>query len=157
MVVLPITSYRAFVYAGATYVGQCRTTATPPAVPATGCTVTGLTNGTAYTVLVRAGNVVGFGPSGAGGPFTPSTVPNAPTVTSVTGGDEMATIVFDAPASDGGATITGYEYTLNSGGSWAPGGGSPLQLGGLTNGTPTRWGCGRSISTAPAHRVCSRR
>jgi len=65
---------------------------------------------------------------------TPSTVPDAPIVTSVTGGDESATVVFDAPA-DGGAPILMFEYTLDGGTSWVPGGASPLVLGGLSNGT----------------------
>ena len=103
---------------------------------ATSLMLTGLTNGTQYDVTVAATNADGdsTAAAAANNPITPSTVPDAPTVTSVTGGDESATVVFDAPA-DGGAPITMFEYTLDAGGSWVPGGASPLVLGGLSNGT----------------------
>ena len=50
----------------------CTTSATPPAIPTTSCTVTGLTNGQAYTFTVVAISVAGTSaPSTASAPVTP--------------------------------------------------------------------------------------
>ena len=63
--------------------------------------------------------------------------PSAPTITSATPGNGSASIAFTAPSSDGGATITNYEYQLDGGG-WSlrsPASAvSPLVISGLTNG-----------------------
>ena len=64
-----------------------------------------------------------------------ATVPGAPTNVVATGGDAQATVAFDAPADDGGATITGYTATSSPGGLTATGASSPLTVTGLTNGT----------------------
>jgi len=45
--------------------GTCSTSATPPAVPATTCTITGLDNGTPYNLSVQATNSAGAGASGS--------------------------------------------------------------------------------------------
>ncbi|MCX7512933.1 fibronectin type III domain-containing protein [Frateuria hangzhouensis] len=60
--------------------------------------------------------------------------PGAPVIGSATGGDGSATITFSAPASNGGAAITGYTVTSQPGGLTATGAGSPITLSGLTNG-----------------------
>ena len=79
---------------------------------ATTQTVTGLTNGTAYTFTVAAINGVGTGPgSGPSGAVTPATTPGAPTIVSGTGGLAQVTLTWTAPASDGGSAITGYIVT----------------------------------------------
>jgi adhesin/invasin len=65
--------------------------------------------------------------------------PGAPTITTITPGDASLSVAFTAPASDGGATITNYEYSTNNGGSWtavSPASAtSPVSIAGLTNGT----------------------
>ncbi len=61
-------------------------------------------------------------------------VPGAPTIGTATAGDSTASVSFIAPASNGGHAITGYTVTANPGGMTAAGGGSPLQVSGLTNG-----------------------
>lgn len=98
-------------------------------------TVSGLTNGQAYTFTVTARNAVGSGPaSGSSNSVTPSTVPGAPTIGTATAGNKQATVPFSAPASDGGSAITSYTATASPGGFTASGSGSPLTVTGLTNG-----------------------
>nr|WP_304598782.1 fibronectin type III domain-containing protein [Geobacter sp. FeAm09] len=62
-------------------------------------------------------------------------VPGAPTITSVTGGIGQAMVVFTAPASNGGAAITGYTVTSSPDNLTATALGSPITLNGVTNGT----------------------
>jgi hypothetical protein len=98
-------------------------------------TVTGLTNGTAYTFTVTATNAVGTGTaSAASNSVTPATTPGAPTIGAATGGNSQAAVAFTAPASDGGSAITGYTATSSPGGLTATGASSPLTVTGLTNG-----------------------
>ena len=78
-------------------------------------TITGLTNGNAYTFTVVATNAVGPSlPSLPSNTVTPATVPGAPTGVTATGGNTQATVNFTAPASNGGSPITG--YTVYGGG-----------------------------------------
>jgi hypothetical protein len=98
--------------------------------------ITGLTNGTAYTFTVTATNALGTSSaSSASSTVTPSTVPGAPTIGTATAGNTSASITFTAPVSTGGATIT--SYTVNSSPSSITGTGSasPITVSGLTNGT----------------------
>ena len=65
------------------------------------------------------------------------TAPAAPTSLSATPGDTTASIAFTA-GSDGGASITKYQYTTNDGTNWydaAAGTTSPINITGLTNDT----------------------
>ncbi len=103
----PITGYRVRAFAGST-VAVDRTAT----VEAGKITVTGLTNGTAYTFDVAATNRVGTGAFGPrSGAVTPRSVPGQPypfwTVTA-TG---RATIAFLGPLTDGGSPVTGYIAT----------------------------------------------
>jgi hypothetical protein len=61
--------------------------------------------------------------------------PAAPVIGTASAGDGAATVTFVAPASSGGAAITGYTVTSLPGGLTASGSGSPLTITGLTNGT----------------------
>jgi hypothetical protein len=137
-----ITSYTVTPYIGST--AQPTTTVTGNPAPAT-ATVTGLTNGTAYTLTVTATNAVGTsvasGPSNA---VTPSnlTVPGAPTAVSATAGNASATVSWTAPAN-GNSTITSYTVTPYIGSTAQPtttvtGNPAPTTatVTGLTNGTP---------------------
>jgi hypothetical protein len=112
----------------------------PGAVTKTGAaspiTVTGLTNGTAYTCTVSATNSVGAGTASApSNSFTPRGVPGAPTAVSAAGGAGQATVSFTAPASDGGSAVTGYTVSCDPGAVTKTGAASPLAVTGLTNGT----------------------
>ena len=122
----PITGYSAMANNGA----SCFTAGTT-------CTVNGLTNGIAYTFTVTATNVVGTGPaSSPSAAVTPRTVPGAPTLSSATAGNSSVALAWTAPASNGGATITGYRATASPGGAvCTTTGGLGCTVVGLTNGT----------------------
>ncbi|MBV9822383.1 MAG: fibronectin type III domain-containing protein [Actinobacteria bacterium] len=98
-------------------------------------TVTGLSNGTAYSVQVRAVNVNGEGAASTSQSVTPATMPDAPTGVSATGGAGSASVSFTAPADNGGSTVTSYTVTASPGGATATCNGSPCEITGLTNGT----------------------
>ena len=118
-------------------------TSSPGNITATGSaspiTVTGLTNGIAYTFTVTATNANGAGvASSASNSVTPgviTTVPGAPTIGTATGGNAQATITFTAPSSNGGSAITGYTVISSPGNITGTGTASPITVTGLTNGT----------------------
>jgi len=75
------------------------------------CNVTGLTNGTSYTISVTATNSVGVSPaSPASAAVIPITVPGAPAAVMVQGAPGQVTVSWTAP-SNGGSAITGYKVT----------------------------------------------
>ncbi len=126
-----ITSYTITAYtAGNVASGTCTAVA-----PSETCTVTGLTNGTAYTFKATATNGIGTSAqSTASSAVTPSTVPTPPTGLTVASGDGLVTISFTAPTNDGGSPVTGYTVTASNGATIS-GSSSPLTIAGLTNGT----------------------
>jgi hypothetical protein len=63
------------------------------------------------------------------------TAPGAPTIGTATAGNAQATVTFTAPASDGGAAITGYTVTSAPGNVVGTGTSSPITVAGLSNGT----------------------
>ena len=90
--------------------GGSATTATTSADGRT-ATVTGLTNGRSYSLAVVATNSVGDSASSAASVVTPYGAPGAPTVGAATRGNASASVTWSAPASNGGAPITGYTVT----------------------------------------------
>ena len=106
---------------------------------ATSETVSGLTDGSAYTFSVAAVNPYGTGPSATSGSGTPAaTAPGAPTGLQVTPGDAQATVTWVAPTSTGGSAITGYTITpYIAGTAQTPTSAtaSPATVTGLTDGT----------------------
>jgi len=77
---------------------------------------------------------IGSSPTG----LCPAQAPPAPTITSITPGDGQLTVAFTAPSSDGGDTVTNYEYSIDQV-TYIPlapeSTSSPFVISGLTNGT----------------------
>ena len=98
--------------------------------------ITGLTNGTSYSIKLRAVNSAGNGAESAAQSSTPAATSNAPTALVATPGDGQVSIAFTAPTATGGAAITDYEYQLD-GGSWVSASttSGPVVISSLTNGT----------------------
>ena len=61
-------------------------------------------------------------------------VPGAPTIGTATAGNTQASVTFSAPASNGGANISGYTVTSSPGGITGTAASSPITVTGLTNG-----------------------
>jgi hypothetical protein len=104
----PITNYEYSVNGGSSF------TAFSPGQTTSPITISGLTNGTAYQIQLKAVNSVGKSDASNQLLATPSTVPSAPTGLSATAGDSQITISF-TQSSNGGSAIINYEYSLNSG------------------------------------------
>ncbi len=102
-------------------------------------TVTGLTNGTSYTVAIKVITSAGTSPASTTSssimPYPAPAAPGAPTITGVTWGNGTASIAF-TDGSNTGPSILGYKYSV-SGGSYSVAAGttSPLVITGLTNNT----------------------
>lgn len=123
-------------------------------------TVTGLTNGTAYTFTVTAKNIHGMSlPSDPSNSVTPATAPDPPTDATATAGHMEATVSFTPPVDDGGAPITHYTVTSIPDGITATGSGSPIVVHGLTNGSPYAFtvtatnSAGTSVPSAQSNKV----
>ncbi|MFB5763607.1 S-layer homology domain-containing protein [Paenibacillus medicaginis] len=102
--------------------------------------VQGLTNGTTYYFIVKAGNSLGLSGASKQAAATPdtaasATVPGAPVNVTAVAGNGRATVSFTAPSDNGGSAITGYEVTAEPGGAVAAGTSSPIVVTGLSNGT----------------------
>ena len=79
-------------------------------------TVTGLTNGTAYAFQVRTKNLDGTrtrfsSPSNEVYATPKADAPGVPTGLTAQAGDKEVMLSWSAPADNGGAPITGYEYS----------------------------------------------
>src|SRR5215469_5995290 len=105
--------------------------------------VGGLKNGTSYTFTVAAVNKSGTGPasrrSAAIRPRAP-TVPAAPHTVAAIAGFQQITVNWSAPASNGGAPVTGYRITTTPATKVvsATGDARSYTLTGLTNNTAYR-------------------
>jgi titin len=107
----PITGYEYSIDGGNTWPSAGSATASP-------FTITGLTNGTIYTVRIRAVNAIGSGTSSDPVVSKPYTVPSAPVNTQIAVTGNEATLQYTSPTSNGGQAITSYEYSIDNGSSW---------------------------------------
>jgi len=128
----PVTSYDYSLDHGATW------SPVPFGAMTSPITIIGLTNGTEYTVQLRAVNIAGGGAASNEATGTPRTVPSNPTITSVTSGNSSLSVAFTVPTSDGGTPVLGYRYSLDGGSTWSAdviaSTVSPVVIYGLTNG-----------------------
>lgn len=113
-------------------------TSTPGNFTGTGSTspvtVSGLTLSQIYTFTVTATNAVGTGPaSAASNSILAVTTPGAPTVTAVAAADTNILVYVNPPVANGGAAITKYNISSNTGGYTAESATSPVTF---TNVTP---------------------
>ncbi len=120
----PITSYTVFLDGGFSV-----TRAASP------ITVTGLENGTEYIFKVWANNKNGKGAVETSNAVTPAALPGAPDIDGTESGNTQVTVLFTAPAIDGGSPITKYTVISSPGGKTATAASSPVTVTGLTNGT----------------------
>jgi len=98
-------------------------------------TINGLQSNTQYSFAVRSKNAAGYSAfSTSSNTITATTVPNAPTVSTVTSSFESASVAFSANET-GGSAITQYTITSNPGSISASGATSPINVTGLTAGT----------------------
>jgi len=91
----------------------------PSAVPLA-CTISGLTNGTTYTVTVAAINAAGTGPrSSATGQLTPATAANAVSALTAVPGNSVLDVYWNALTNPqlGGGTFTQYEVAYRVSGT----------------------------------------
>ena len=133
---ISITGYDYSINSGSTW-SASGSTSTP-------VLITGLSNGLAYTVILRANNASGAGAASTSVTSTPLTIPGAPTITSVTSGSSgTSLIVAFVAGSNGGSTITSYQYAISTGANSSnfgtpvaiTGTSSPFTISGLSNGT----------------------
>ncbi len=130
------------------YEGTSRNVTGKPvaSVKGTGATIKNLTNGTTYFFKVTAVNKAGEGPASGAASATPTaatTKPGPPNGLTASPGNGQVVLSWAAPASDGGASISGYEIyrgTRPGGESSVPVNGTLVQatsytLTGLANGT----------------------
>ncbi len=115
------------------------TTFSTPSAATTIDTVTSLVNGISYTFRVAGVNASGIGTYSEARDATPVGPPPVATSLISTPLASGASITFTAPISNGGATITNYEYSTNNGSTWqslSPADTStPITIPGLTDGT----------------------
>ena len=77
------------------------------------CTISGLTNGTAYQFTVTAQNARGSSTESArSGPVTPYGTPSAPATANASATTGTVTVTWTPPTSDGGRPVDGYSVAL---------------------------------------------
>ena len=103
-------------------------------VTVTGVILPNAGTGVVLTSIVNTGDTLTAATSSA---FNVIATSNAPTITSVTPGNNQLSVAFTAPTSDGGSTISNYKYSTNGTTfvAFSPAQTtSPILITGLTNG-----------------------
>jgi subtilisin family serine protease len=109
-----VTGYRIEMSRGA---GAFTTVVANTGSTSLGRTITGLTNGASYRFRVRAINAAGASAaSSASASLVPRTKPSSPRAVTAVAATRSATVSWKAPASTGGARITGYRILVSRNG-----------------------------------------
>ncbi len=111
-----ITSYKYSTDGGTTFRTRAAgTTASPISITTLSSDgTTALTNGTSYNIQIKAVNANGDGTATASTAATPYTTPSAPTIGTITPGNQSLSVGFTAGAT-GGSAITSYKYSTDGG------------------------------------------
>jgi len=117
--------------------GASTWTAASPAQTTSPLVITGLSNGSAYSVKLRAVNVAGSGAASNAVSVKPIAPASAPTIFGVTAGNGQGTLSISAPAHINDSSLSGYDYSLNNGSTWSHFASvtGPFTITGLTNAT----------------------
>jgi hypothetical protein len=94
--------------------------------------ISGLRNGSNYSVIIRALNIAGPGDSSATSSIAPIGPPDAPRINTLTPSDQTLEVAFTDGATSG-SPITGYEYSIDGGNTWPSAGAatsSPFTISG---------------------------
>jgi RHS repeat-associated protein len=102
-------------YTVKTFQGVTLLSTTPVGPAVTSLTVSGLTNGTAYTFTVTATNGVGTGPAATSAAVTPAGLPGTPTGVGAGVGDRSALVSWTPPSGNGDALTTFVVLTYSGG------------------------------------------
>jgi hypothetical protein len=101
--------------------------------------ISGLRNGTTYTITLNASNAMGESAGSQSVTVVPSTiaasVPAAPVVSAVNTKTSRALVLTYRTGNNNGSTITSTEYSINDGATWTSTESSPLTISNLNNGT----------------------
>jgi len=124
----PITNYQYNLNGGAFILFSPAATSSP-------VTISGLTNGTSYTIILQAINDLGTSTDSNSLAAVPGLVPGPPTALVATPGVAQASVTFTPPVYTSGLPITGYTITSSPGGFQQTGFAPPIVVTGLTNGT----------------------
>ena len=127
--------------------------------------LTGLQNGTTYSVVLRAVNALGFGVASNAISATPQAeVPSTATIRSLVSVNGGLLVNLVVPESNGGSAISGYDYSLDAGTTWSaasavPGTTTQVAISGLTNGLSyvIKVRARNLVGTGPASEVMSGR
>jgi hypothetical protein len=127
-----ITNYQYSINGGTSFSAFSPADATSPV------SITGLTNGTPYTIQLKTVTSVGASSASSSVVTTPATTPDAPTSLSSTSSNTALSISFTPPTNTGGSAITNYQYSTDNGSSYIAFSPavttSPVSITGLTNG-----------------------
>ena len=127
-----ITNYQYSINGGGSF------SAFSPADTTSPVSITGLTNGTPYTIQLKTVTIAGASSASSSVVTTPATTPDAPTALSSMPSNGALSIAFTPPTNTGGSAITNYEYSTNNGSSYVAFSPavttSPVSITGLTNG-----------------------
>ena len=130
----------------------------------TACLISGLKVAVRYRITVAAKNRVGVGPQSTQNIWvTPYGKASAPSIRMITLQDGALVVAFTPPASNGGSSVTQYDYSLDGGKKWTPTDqvNSPIRIEGVANGrdalvalrAENQLGAGRPSANYPTTRV----